>query len=474
MAAVAVMIALTVRATMFDYRSADYVMFLKPWYDHIADNGGYHALRSDFSDYNVPYLYLMAFLTYLPVPALAGIKTISVLFDLLLAFFTYRIVRLRFLDSWQPVAAATAVLFLPTVVANSARWGQADSIFTAFLIGGLYYVLRARHWLAGAFFGLALGFKLQAVFIFPLLGILVLRKRLPWPSLLAIPGVYLALDVPALLLGAAPEKLLTVYARQTGTYQQLTLNAASVYQFIAPGTHADILRTAGVVFTGALVAILTVITVRSRVELTPTRIVLVATASVIAVPFFLPSMHERYFYPADVLSVIAACYLPRRLWYLPVAVQVASFLTYLTYFAQSSQPVGGGATGNSAVSGAGGNAAAFPPAPELKLAAALMALALVAVLWSAVREFRAHVRSTPATGGTGNRARSSRCRPPRAFSRLPGLRQVHISMSRHDGTMTATSATGTAALTVHGGGPVPRIPALAAGRLPPLTMRTAT
>ncbi len=457
------MIALTVRATMFDYHSADYVMFLKPWYDHISTNGGYHALRADFSDYNVPYLYLMTLLTYLPVPALAGIKIISVLFDLLLAFFTYRIVQLRFPDSWQSFAAATAVLFLPTVVANSARWGQADSIFTAFLVGGVYSVLRARPWLAGAFFGLALGFKLQAVFIFPLLGILALSRRLPWPSLLAIPGVYLALDVPALLLGASPEKLLTVYARQTGAYQQLTLNAASVYQFIAAGTHADILRTAGVVFTGALVAILTGLTVRSHVDLTPTRIVLLATASVIAVPFFLPSMHERYFYPADVLSVIAACYLPRRLWYLPVAVQVASFLTYLTYFAQSSQPAGGGATGNGAVSGAvngaGGNAAAFPPAPELRLAAALMALALVAVLWTTVREFRAHVQSTPATGGTGNRACSSRCRPPRAFSRLPGLRQVHISMSRHDGTMTATSAAGTAAGT-------------AAGRLPPLTMRT--
>jgi Gpi18-like mannosyltransferase len=40
----------------------------------------------------------------------------------------------------------------------------------------------------------------------------------------------------------------------------------------------------------------------------------------VLVPFVLPSMHERYFYLADVLTLILAFYLPRQLWFVPIIV----------------------------------------------------------------------------------------------------------------------------------------------------------
>src|SRR4051794_20761878 len=85
----AVMMALSARAFLMPDESLDYLTFLDPWYRHIASHGGFHALADpDFSDYNVPYLYLLTALTYLPLPALAGIKWISILFDLALAYYT--------------------------------------------------------------------------------------------------------------------------------------------------------------------------------------------------------------------------------------------------------------------------------------------------------------------------------------------------------------------------------------------------
>ncbi|GAA4573150.1 hypothetical protein GCM10023193_66230 [Planotetraspora kaengkrachanensis] len=359
---------------MFDFQSADYIVHLKRWYDYIYHHGGFSAIADGFgshgfSDYNAPYLYLMAALTHLPIGALTGIKLISVAFDLLLAFFSYRIVKLRHPDSWQPFVAGAVVLFLPTVAMNSALWGQSDSIYTAFALGGVYFLIRDRPWWACAFFGLALAFKLQAVFILPLLLVLALLKRLPWRTLTAVPAVYLALDMPALLLGASPERLLTVYSRQTETYQQLTLNAPSLYQWVTPGAYADVLRTSGILLTGVVVIALTAAIVVKRVEPTPLRIVLMATTSAILLPFLLPSMHERYFYLADVLTVIAAFYLPRRLWSIPIAVQTSSFLAYLPFLG---------------VSLVRGDVVPL----EFKLLAALMALALAAVLWAAFAEFR--------------------------------------------------------------------------------------
>jgi Gpi18-like mannosyltransferase len=44
-------------------------------------------------------------------------------------------------------------------------------------------------------------------------------------------------------------------------------------------------------------------------------------------PFVLPKMHERNFYPADVISIIFALYFP-RLFFVPIVMNVISFFSY--------------------------------------------------------------------------------------------------------------------------------------------------
>ena len=63
------------------YKSNDYNTYLLPWYNYIKAHGGFAALKDNFSDYNPPYLYLLAFATYLPVDPLIAVKSISVVFD---------------------------------------------------------------------------------------------------------------------------------------------------------------------------------------------------------------------------------------------------------------------------------------------------------------------------------------------------------------------------------------------------------
>ncbi|MFD5413418.1 hypothetical protein [Streptomyces nojiriensis] len=379
-AAVIAVAAVGVRFSLLHEQSTDYVVFLKPWSQHIATHGGFRALKdTGFSDYNAPYLYFMALLTYLPISALAGIKALSAGFDLLLAFFAFKITALRHPGRPAlPLAAGGVVLFLPTVTANSGWWGQADSIFTAFIVGGIYFVLRHRPWWACTFFGLALAFKLQTVFIFPFLFVLLLVRRLPLKALLAFPAVFLALDVPALLIGADPVKLLTIYARQTGTYQHLTMNAPSVYQFVTAGRHDDAIRSAGILGTGLVLLVLTALVVFSRVGrtamrfggrdsgITSTHIVLMAAVSATLVPFLLPSMHERYFFVADVLSVIAAFHLPKRLWPLPVLVQISSFGSYMQYITDQE----------------------LNAKPDMGIYAGLMAVAVIYLVVVTILEFR--------------------------------------------------------------------------------------
>lgn len=397
----AVVAAIVARVAMFGHESADYQLFIKDWYEFISTHGGVGALRHDFSDYNVPYLYLITLLTYLPIPALVGVKLISVVFDLVLAYFTYRVVALRHPGHRIPALAAVIVLFLPTVATNSGMWGQADSLYAAFGLGGVYFLLRGRPWLAGVFFGLSLAFKLQAVFLFPLLLVLALKKWMPWRVLLAVPGVVLLLDVPALLAGAPLGQLLSVYVRQTSSYPALSLNAPSIYQFLPASADAAVIRPIGVAVTGLVILGLCLGILLSRVRLTTTKVVLMGATSAVLMPFLLPSMHERYFYLAEVLTVIAACYLPRRLWYVPVLVQVASFLAYrqVLFPTAGSIPPGdppGAMTGGQPPPGGQSVPDSFmdqmpnqfAPTLEFRILAGLMAIAVASLLWAAFHEFR--------------------------------------------------------------------------------------
>ncbi|MFF4339419.1 hypothetical protein ACFY00_05690 [Kitasatospora sp. NPDC001540] len=391
LAAVVVAACLTARLPKWHAESVDYQVFLQTWYHYIADHGGLRALSDPgFADYNVPYLYLLAGLTHLPVSALTGIKALSVAFDLLQAFFVFKLVALRFpgRSAWQPFAAALLAVLLPTVAANSGWWAQADSIYASFVVGGVYFVLRHRPWWACTLFGLAFAFKLQTVFVFPFLLVMVVTRQVKWQSLLAIPAVYLALDVPALLVGADPVQLLTVYSRQTGTYQSLALNAPSLYHFVkTPGSTetADLIRTVGVAFAAVVVIALTALAVFSRTgrrtvrrastgaSLTPNQVLLTALASAVTVPMLLPSMHDRYFYITDVLSLVVAFHMPRRLWYVPILVQASSLASYLPFLYYE-----------------------LPDhyrkyhwsANEWRLISGLMVLAALAVLAAAVQEYR--------------------------------------------------------------------------------------
>lgn len=67
-----------------------------------------------------------------------------------------------------------------------------------------------------------------------------------------------------------------------------------------------------------------------RAMLTPELMIKFAMVTVLAVPFFLPDMHERYFYLADVLSIIYACCFPRY-FFVPILMQAVSLLSYIPY-----------------------------------------------------------------------------------------------------------------------------------------------
>ena len=324
-----VVLAALIRFACRHYFTSDLVVFGK-WYDDLRAHGGIRGLREPIGNYNAPFMYLLVLAIYLPGATLLKIKAIFVAFDVLLVFFVYRIVGLRYRGWRIPMVAALMTAFLPTVVLNGSMYGQCDAIWAAFAVGAVYFVLRGRNWWAVSCVATAYAFKPQGVFIFPLLLLLLLAGRVRWRTLLALPVVYVALDLPAILLGRNPRELLGLYSRQLDDPSRLARGGPSVFQYLPVTVGTEVLHNLGYLFAAVLVLGICYVLVATRTELDPSRIISAAACFAILVPFVLPAMHERYFYLADVLTLVLAFYRP-RLWYLPVIVQASSFLSYVPF-----------------------------------------------------------------------------------------------------------------------------------------------
>jgi Gpi18-like mannosyltransferase len=434
--------ALAVRWPFRNEVSGDYRAFIGPWYDYIAGHGGFAALRDQFSNYNPPYLYLLAVTTVLPLPKIIAIKTVSVAFDLLLAFAVYKLVGLRRGWTWQPLAAAAIALVLPTVVLNSSFWGQCDSIYASLALLALYQQLRRRTVWAAVLIGLAISFKLQAVFMLPVLAMVwvtqPIRLRRSLIAIALIPLTFLAMLIPALAAGASPSALAAIYPAQvsdsgaggglpnvggggfaspggftggggggagnpggglgrggggllgqagggTSGGAPYTRNAASFYQWLSPDS-GIFWKYFGLALAAAAIVAAVGVAWRHRRWISVRSLIALAATQLVAIPFLLPQMHDRYFYLADAMLIVAAFWVP-RLVPAAIAAQGASLIAYGAYLWNGTL--------------------------SLRLASTLECVALVMCIWAAAWSLRSDRQNAAERPGNA--------KPARGISREPAL-----------------------------------------------------
>jgi len=323
--------AVVVRLSLFDFVSGDMRGDMIPWSEIIEREGAWRAWGQDFSNYPPLYLYLLTLATWLPLPRLYAIKLVYVAFDFVLAAFVGGMVRRRTGTARGWWRGFLATLWLPTVVMNASLWGQCDAMYTAGMAGGVYYLLKRRNLAAMVALGVAFSLKPQAVFLGPFILVLILQRRLSPLLLYVIPAVYLILALPAWLAGRPLGDLILLYAHQRILpFPSLTLGATNLYQWLSDA-HFKVLFPVGLglAAVGAS-ALVWWVPRRHRAGLDEAGLLRVALLSVVLMPYLLPAMHERYFFPADVLAV-AYGFWTMRGWVVAGLIQTASFFTYLPY-----------------------------------------------------------------------------------------------------------------------------------------------
>lgn len=324
------LLVLLLRYFLRGFETSDFGYYTSKWYGELRA-GGFQALGGDYSNYTPFYLYLL-YIISIVFPKMAPItatKLPSIAGDFICAWYVYRIVHLKYGKGPIPVLAFFCVLMAPTVVLNSAAWGQADSIYTAALIACIYYLLCRRNWLACIAFGVAFAIKFQSMYLVPFLLILFLKKEIALKYLFAIPAVYLVSIVPAWIAGRPLPELLMIYVSQVQGYEGLVHNATSVYTWL-PLAEYETWYLPGVIFALCICFMYVFLVLKSRLKSLQSQWINLALLSVMIVPFFLPKTHDRYFYPADVLSIVYGFYNP-GFFFIPILVNLASFFIYQPY-----------------------------------------------------------------------------------------------------------------------------------------------
>jgi len=321
-----------VRLPLQEYVSMDASGFLLPWYQYIAENG----ISKQVGDYNFLYQAAIWVMTKLPLEPLIAYKMLSCIFDYLLALGTGLLVLslTRENRAWKALLGYGAVLLLPTVVLNSGAWAQCDSIYTAFAIWALLAFLKEKYPWAMVLLGLSFAFKLQAIFFLPVfLFVYYQRRKFTVLQFALIPGTMLAAGLPLLFVGRNLLSMFTIYLSQTNTYPYMSMNYPSVWLLLTHERNNDefaLLKTLAIVLTVAVLALMMLIWLKKKVQAEGRNLVIMAFLLAYTCVLLLPSMHERYAYPCDIMAIALAILIPKTIP-LCVTLQGINLCTYGDY-----------------------------------------------------------------------------------------------------------------------------------------------
>jgi Gpi18-like mannosyltransferase len=296
------------------------------------------------SDYSPIYLFFVNLLSMIPkgemitvsgytysVNWITALKTCYFVFDLFNALAIYLIIHHATRSKGKATAGFLIMTALPIQFINSAIWGQADCIYTCFLLYSLYFALRGKSNLSFLMFGFALANKLQAVFLAPFLVYMILYRKIKFSSIIFTPIAVLSSFIPAYVCGASFTQPFTFYEKQFTGYTSLTSECPTFWQLFAfRNSRVETVRP-GVVYMALLfIGVLFAIIWLRKVENTKENLLNIAAFLACATVFFLPYMHDRYFYLVDILVVLYAVSSGRRYSLIPL-MQIASGMAYYKY-----------------------------------------------------------------------------------------------------------------------------------------------
>lgn len=315
-------IGMVFRWTGMSFEGVDYVKSLLPWYLDLKA-GGLHGLAEYRGDYNLPYVTLLYFLTWIPVPPIISIKLSSILFDYLLAFLVMVMVKEAApadRRNLYGIIAYGLVLLNPVAVINSGYLAQCESVWAFLALYAFWLVYKGHPSLGMLFFGFSFAIKPQGIFILPIILIYYFKEKKfsILHSLWAPVGIQLTC-IPAILGGCEFDVFIRFFKMMMGHYPFVYYYYPNIWTYLQEAPYYVFGKVA-IFSTFAVLLLFAVLYVRSRKETVFQDMLLYVTWTAMTCAMLLPCMHERYNYLAEIL--LAACAVRERRYRLPALVLI--------------------------------------------------------------------------------------------------------------------------------------------------------
>ena len=302
------------------------------WYESLLNSDFSGSILNTPPDYYTPvYAYILVIIkNYTNISSgLHAMKTMTIAFHLISVFFSWRIIYFLTNSLQRSFCGACLVLFAPTAFLNINLVVHFDSIYCALGLASIYFFLRRKPVFGLIAFGIGFTIKGLIIFLLPAIIIYLISEKIRLRYLLTLPACYLLLILPAGFAGKDMLPMIMTYYERGSSWNALTWNAPNVYQFI-PSNNFSLFAPLGI-FGICVATFLFVFTLfKEKVRFNKRSLLILFLISLVFFPFFLPKMHDRYFFFADILSIVYVFIYPRY-FLVPILITCASFIAYLPF-----------------------------------------------------------------------------------------------------------------------------------------------
>ena len=294
---------------------ADYI----PWMQALQ-SGGIQKLLTEFSPFPYSamhvYFWALAARVFPHADALLLLKGVAVFFDAAQAAVGCLLVwellpRARKLTGL--FTAFTLLWLNPILLLNAAVWGQTDVIYLGLSLLSLLLLFWQKPALAMLCFGLAVAFKLQAVFLLPALLMLYFcyEKKFGILWFLLIPAVWLLARIPLQLMDGNSASFTEFLSAQTSSYPEATMNAPNLHALLNEAVKSPLLPMVkwerySIILTITALGGMAAWMILKKIRLDKQTALLLGAWSVLVCVFLLPHMHERYGIVGEILLLLWA------------------------------------------------------------------------------------------------------------------------------------------------------------------------
>ena len=336
-----------IRILLADFISNDYIFFLSEWVEQYQSLSVQDCFIQQVGNYTPFYNFFLILFSRLTISSLYLIKTFSFYFEVALAIVVMKLIAVVKKEKVSVVhLAVTLLLVIPLF--NSSQWGQCDTIYTFFAVTGIYFAIQHKSVWCFVMMGFGLAIKLQMLFIYPVILILLIcknsngEKYLVWKHIWFTPLAFIVLNLLPIFFGGSIFKVVEVYQNQIfigNKSQALCGNCANLLMWFTLISRTSIWYP---ILTFLFIGIVSVILIFIIVRICKTRInqlevyhvILLSALIPMVSVFFMLKMLDRYFYIAEIFMfiymMVASEKKLMRLVY--ILFEYGILITYITYF----------------------------------------------------------------------------------------------------------------------------------------------